>query len=250
MNDSPPTASVTDRFAALRKAQEALSAIDKGQAQPAVTSKPVASSTDVKKPPRVFKARAPAQPLPSMASAIVSKPYDPSTAAPAPERFSPRLVPTKDTSLGFHALKLAHQKVGRDVLRQDGDAPIATSGAPVVAMDKKFFEDVSNQAKLDKLYKLVDQTAAYYKADPFETQLEKDHLATLSPADLEGMAVAFEVAATHVKIMTSDSYAQQVALESKKELKSFYLKHGTTEDQVDNERSERQAHQAKSKPKR
>lgn len=251
MSDTTSATPVLDRFAALRKAQEALSAIDKGQVLPAAPALDSAGS-ETKKPPRVFKARtaAPAAPAqPAMAGAVVSKPYDPSTAPAEPARFSPRLVPTKDTGRSFQELKLAHQKVGRDVSRQEGDAP-AAAGAPAVAVDKKFFENVSNEAKLAKLYKLVDQTAAYYMADPVETQKEKAFLGTLSGPDLDGMAVAYEVAAGHVMVMTSDLHAQRAALETNKDLRSFYNKHGTTEDQIDNERSERQAPQTKSKPKR
>lgn len=248
MSDTISASPVLDRFAALRKAQEALSAIDKGEVPVVVAP----SASDVKKPPRVFKARAAAPAAaaqPVMAGAVVSKPYDPSTAPVEPARFSPRLVPSKDTGRSFQELKLAHQKVGRDVSRQEGDAPVA-AGAQAVAVDKQFFANVSNEAKLTKLYKLVDQTAAYYIADPVETQKEKAFLATLSGADLDGMAVAYEVAAGHVMVMTSDLQAQKAALEKNKDLRSFYNKHGTTDDQIDNDRSERQAPQVKSKPKR
>lgn len=253
MSNTPTAPSSVDRFAGLRKAQEALSAIDKGDGPPGASRPATSANGAAKSTPRLFKARAPlaaAETPPDMAGAVVSKPYDPSAAPAEAARFSPRLVPSKDQSLGFDALKLAHQKVGRDVSRQDGDVVAAAPTSPAVAVNKQFLDATLTEAKIGRLHKLVDQTALYYRADPVETQKEKAFLATLSGADLDSMMAAYEVAAHHVLIMTSDSHAREEALERNKQLQAFYKNHGTSEDQIENDRSQQMAPPTKAKPKR
>lgn len=235
--DEPLKATVAaDRFASLRKAQETLAGIGKGNLmdeQPAVKKTPDSPSKSA------FRQRTPATEkavaLPAVAASIQSKTYNEASEEKAAKRFSPSVVPSRDPGLNFDALKIAHQKLGRDVSRQDDKVKGNAATAPAVAVDGAFFETVNTDAKLFKLIKLVDQISVYYKADSDQTKQEKAFLATLSGTDLDGMRLAYEVAHKHVMVMTSDLHAQRQALESNRTLREYYAKNGTSEDQLDAE---------------
>lgn len=238
-----PQASVTDRFASLRKVREQLQAIGKGeltQEQPA----PLQAAEETHR--SVFKKRPATPPATAVkvtayaAGEVQSKPYD---AASVPQNavkhFSPNLVPATDKSLIFQKLKMGHEKLGLDVSRKSNGVD-ANTPAPSKAADPQFFKNVADQAKLAKLYKLVDEVMVFYKGEPTETAQEKAYLATLSGTMLDDMRVAYEVSASHVALMTNDLHAQRAALEGNRTLGDYYRKHGTYEDQLEAEQSEAQ----------
>lgn len=176
--------------------------------------------------------------------------------------FSPRLTPSQDTSLGFDALKLAQEQMGRGSTRpldtvndREGRARSSVDKVTpsVSALDQKDFSGVAYKAKIKKINSLVDSVLLYYKGDQEDLKREKDYLISLDASELDALAVAYEIASTHVLIMTSDLHAQKEAVLSNLKIRKFYESKDicSTDDQIDMDRADRIAkNSAKARGKR
>lgn len=113
--------------------------------------------------------------------------------------------------------------------------PSGAQSTSLKALDGETLANVAVEAKFNAVCKVFDAVSGYYKATQHEIQAEKAFFASLAVEDLDAVAEAYKAVALHVGIMTSDYQAQRAALETSRQLKDFYGKNGTSEDQIEHE---------------
>lgn len=137
-----------------------------------------------------------------------------------------------EPSMDFGALRLAQVRLARGT-REEMRSPAAEAGAMA-----RVLAEAGRDARVARVVKLLELVSGYFNGDAASTREEVAFIEGLTDSELVEVSAAYECAATHVRIMTSDSHAQKAALATSKALNTYYARNGTTEDDLDAVRAE------------